>query len=78
MEIISFSPISGHCVFVPEADLARFRAHVEHMTPAELAQYAPLSLSNERRVSGGAHFFLGVHISHSKVLEFLTHVIIDD
>jgi hypothetical protein len=78
MEIVSFSPITGHCVFVPEADLPRFRAHVARMTPAERAQYAPLSLSDERRVPGGAHFFVGVHISQSNVLEFLAHVIVDD
>jgi hypothetical protein len=77
MEILSFSPIKGYRVFVPTAELLHFRTHVASMTPAEREQYAPLSLSDEQPVQGGAHFFVGLHRTQTEVGKFLTHVIID-
>jgi hypothetical protein len=78
MEIVSFSPATGHCVFVPAADLALFRSHIAQMTSAERDRFAPLSLSAAQPVQGGAHYDVGVQRTHTEVMEFLSHVIIDD
>ena len=77
MQIVSFTPGRGHCVFIPSADLLGFRAHVAHMSAAEREGYAPLSLSGEQAAEDGAHYIIGLHRTHAEVLQFLTHVIID-
>jgi hypothetical protein len=78
MQILNFSSTTGHCVFIPSADLPRFHSHLAQMTPDERGFYAPMSLSRSQPTQGGAHYDIGADRTHSEVLQFLTHVIIDD
>ena len=77
MEILDFSSSTGHRVFITTPDLPRFRDHVAHMSADEREWYAPLALSGEQPVPGGAHFFIGRYRTHAEVMNLLTHVVID-
>ena len=78
MQIVNFSPATGHYVFIPTAELPWFRSHIAQMTAAERDRFAPLSLSATRQVEGGEHYDIGVQRTHSEVMQFLAHVIIDN
>ena len=77
MQIVSFSPDRGHCVLIPSTNLNDFNSHLAQMSPEEREKYAPLSLSAEQPIDGGAYYFIGLHRTKAEVLQFLIHVIID-
>lgn len=78
MEIVNFSPATGYCVFVSTAELPLFRSHIGQMTAAERDRFAPLSPSATQPVQGGAHYDIGLYRTQTEVIQFLSHVIIDD
>ena len=77
MRIDDFVPRSGHRVFVPQSDLERFRAHVARLSPEDRARYSPLSVQ-DIAPDGGQYFLVGSNCSRDEVINFLTHVLIDD
>jgi hypothetical protein len=77
MRIDDFVPGSGRRVFVPQSDLERFRAHIECMSPEDRARYSPLS-AEDIASGGGQYFLVGSNCSRDEVINFLTHVLIDD
>jgi hypothetical protein len=77
MRIDDFVPGGGHRVFVPQSDLERFRAHIARMSPEDRARYSPLS-AEKIAPGGGQYFLVGSNCSRDEVINFLTHVLVDD